>query len=26
LEELSEVVGPQLASLILKELNKEYEE
>ena len=26
LEELSEVVGPQLAALILKELNKEYEE
>ena len=26
LEELSEVVGPQLASLILKELNKENEE
>lgn len=26
LEELSEVVGPHLASLILKELNKEYEE
>ena len=26
LEELSGVVGPQLASLILKELNKEYEE
>ena len=26
LEELSAVVGPQLASLILKELNKEYEE
>ena len=26
LEELSDVVGPQLASLILKELNKEYEE
>ena len=26
LEELSEVVGPQLASLILQELNKEYEE
>ena len=26
LQELSDVVGPQLASLILKELNKEYEE
>ena len=26
LEELAEVVGPQLASLILKELNKDYEE
>ena len=26
LEELSEVVGPQLAALILKELKKEYEE
>jgi excinuclease ABC subunit C len=26
LQELSEVVGPQLAALILKELNKEYEE
>ena len=26
LEELSEVVGPQLAALVLKELNKEYEE
>ena len=24
-EELSELVGPQLAALILKELNKEYE-
>jgi excinuclease ABC subunit C len=26
LQELSDVVGPQLAALILKELNKEYEE